>query len=114
MVEKACFADKQLGALFIELPGCKPQSAALNRSVRMFNFLAGGFLTVAHTLTRTADRQWRPLCSRLLGTLRVWSQRNRQRHTLRLLVERDDYLLKDIGLSRDDALREANKPFWQR
>jgi uncharacterized protein YjiS (DUF1127 family) len=80
----------------------------------MANFLAGGFLATARTLTRTADHQSRPLYSWLLGTLRVWSQRNRQRHTLRLLVERDDYLLKDVGLSRDDALREAEKPFWQR
>jgi uncharacterized protein YjiS (DUF1127 family) len=114
MVEKASFADKRLGALFIELPGCKPQSAAFNRNVKMSNFLAGGFFATTHTLTRTADRQWRPLYSWLLRTLRVWSQRNRQRHTLRLLVERDDYLLKDIGLSRGDALREAEKPFWQR
>jgi uncharacterized protein YjiS (DUF1127 family) len=80
----------------------------------MSNFLADGLSATARTLTRTADRRSRPLYSWLLGTLRVWSQRNRQRHTLRLLVERDDYLLKDIGLSRDDALREANKPFWQR
>jgi uncharacterized protein YjiS (DUF1127 family) len=25
----------------------------------------------------------------------------------------DDHLLKDIGVSREDALREAAKPFWQ-
>jgi uncharacterized protein YjiS (DUF1127 family) len=30
------------------------------------------------------------------------------------LAERDDYLLKDIGLSQDDAFQEAAKSFWQR
>jgi uncharacterized protein YjiS (DUF1127 family) len=30
------------------------------------------------------------------------------------LAEHDDYLLKDIGLSQDEAFREAVKPFWRR
>jgi uncharacterized protein YjiS (DUF1127 family) len=25
----------------------------------------------------------------------------------------DDYLLKDIGVSRAEAFREADKPFWR-
>lgn len=31
----------------------------------------------------------------------------------RSLAELDDYMLKDIGLSRLDADREAVKPFWR-
>lgn len=38
----------------------------------------------------------------------------RQRHsTRRCLMALDDRLLKDIGLSRADALREGSKPFWK-
>ena len=31
----------------------------------------------------------------------------------RHLAELDDYMLKDVGLTRVDADREAFKPFWQ-
>ena len=36
-------------------------------------------------------------------------ERRRSRQALR---ELDDHLLKDIGLSRADAEREARRPFW--
>ncbi len=39
----------------------------------------------------------------------VWAERSRQRRALRGL---DDRLLDDIGLTREQALREASKPFW--
>jgi uncharacterized protein YjiS (DUF1127 family) len=80
----------------------------------MSDFSARFFMIARTACTRTAAGQARPVYLWLLDTLRVWGQRNRQRHALRLLTERDDCLLKDIGLSRDDALREAEKPFWQR
>jgi len=28
-------------------------------------------------------------------------------------IAHDDHLLKDIGVSRGDALREGDKPFWR-
>ena len=37
-------------------------------------------------------------------------ERARQRQALRAL---DDWVLKDIGLSRADVMRESDKPFWQ-
>jgi uncharacterized protein YjiS (DUF1127 family) len=37
--------------------------------------------------------------------------RSRQRRALRDIAT-DDHLLKDIGVSRQEAFREANKPFW--
>jgi len=43
----------------------------------------------------------------------VWIERSRQRRTLCELGELDDALLKDIGISRDQALREGAKRFWQ-
>lgn len=42
--------------------------------------------------------------------LTVWHSRARQR---RGLAELEPRLLRDIGLSRADAILEAAKPFWQ-
>ena len=50
--------------------------------------------------------------SDLAAILRLWHSRNRQRRALGELAG-DDHLLKDLGVARDDALREAAKPFWQ-
>ncbi len=41
-----------------------------------------------------------------------WVGRARQRDALADLVE-NEHLLKDIGLTRDEALDEVNKPFWR-
>ena len=45
--------------------------------------------------------------------LDIWAARARQRRALGELAGCSDHLLKDIGISRDDALREAGKWFWQ-
>jgi uncharacterized protein YjiS (DUF1127 family) len=42
--------------------------------------------------------------------LSVWRNRHRQR---RQLAELPDKILKDIGISRADALRESEKTFWR-
>lgn len=39
-----------------------------------------------------------------------WIDRHRQR---RELLGLSDHMLKDVGLSRADAYREAGKHFWQ-
>jgi uncharacterized protein YjiS (DUF1127 family) len=50
-----------------------------------------------------------------MDTVRAWSARSNERRALRELTEQlDDRLLKDIGISREQALCEAAKPFWQR
>jgi uncharacterized protein YjiS (DUF1127 family) len=45
------------------------------------------------------------------GWLR-WIDRPLQRIALREIAD-DPHLLSDLGLSREDALREAAKPFWR-
>jgi len=45
--------------------------------------------------------------------LRVWIARSRQRRALSRLID-DRHLLKDIGVSQEEALHEAEKPFWRR
>ncbi len=46
---------------------------------------------------------------RAVTTLLRWQELARQR---RALLRLDDSMLKDIGISRVDALREADRPFW--
>jgi len=63
-------------------------------------------LRTAHA-PRIASCAPRPLnlTARLLGMLALRRQRN-------ALAKLDDAALRDIGLTRRDALREANRPLW--
>ena len=47
---------------------------------------------------------------RAAGTLTRWQQRADGR---RALLSLDARTLSDIGISRADAVREADKPFWR-
>jgi uncharacterized protein YjiS (DUF1127 family) len=47
-----------------------------------------------------------------LNILRRWMRRGAQRRALRDLAQ-DGRLLSDIGLTRSQALREADKLFWR-
>lgn len=51
-----------------------------------------------------------PSLVRALATVRQWPQRLRQRQALACLDER---LLRDVGLTVDQAREEASKPFWR-
>ncbi len=60
---------------------------------------AGGFVTRLSRLPFT-----------VLETLLTWQERDRQR---RHLASLDDRMLRDMGISRADAEREAAVPFWR-
>jgi uncharacterized protein YjiS (DUF1127 family) len=75
------------------------------------------------TSVTSADRGGRQLHRRALhpklpaglsATIRNWLARRRRRRSLTALSELDDHLLRDIGLSRQEAVRECAKWFWQR
>lgn len=53
----------------------------------------------------------RSLPAAVVATLLRWSERRRSRRALALLTPE---LLRDIGLDREAALKEAKKPFWLR
>ena len=55
------------------------------------------------------DRILRYLAA-LWETLITWRERASQR---RHLASLEDHQLKDMGISRADAEREAGKPFWR-
>ena len=44
------------------------------------------------------------------GRVALWLDRYRQRD---LLLGLDDRMLRDIGLTSDERVREATKPFWR-
>jgi uncharacterized protein YjiS (DUF1127 family) len=50
------------------------------------------------------------LAGRLIDLVATWLQRSRERQQLQTL---DDHGLADLGLSRDQILREVEKRFWQ-
>ena len=62
------------------------------------NFLADGNPTVRSRLAARLAR-WR-------AGYAIYRQR-------RALLRLDDAMLKDLGLSRVDALQEGGKPFWR-
>ncbi|HUT48704.1 MAG TPA: DUF1127 domain-containing protein [Alphaproteobacteria bacterium] len=49
--------------------------------------------------------------NRAINILFAWQERSRGRYQLAQLDRR---MLRDIGLSRVDALHEASKPFWRK
>ncbi len=49
------------------------------------------------------------LITAVVDALERWRQRQQQRRALAML---SDHLLRDIGLTRQDADQELRKPFW--
>jgi uncharacterized protein YjiS (DUF1127 family) len=64
-----------------------------------------------HSVWRPKDRREAlpPLVEGLVLIAR-WIERARQRRALGGL---DDHMLRDIGITRVEATREAGKPFWK-
>jgi uncharacterized protein YjiS (DUF1127 family) len=49
-----------------------------------------------------------------IDIVRTWFARSRERNALSDLTGLSDHFFKDAGISREEVLREAAKPFWQR
>ena len=61
-----------------------------------------------------SDRTAASRITRCRRTIARWIARSRQRYALREIAESNDFhLLKDIGVSQEEAFREADKPFWR-
>ena len=70
-------------------------------------FLMGDIMLHSIALP-TVDTAARPVT--LISRIGLWFQNARTRAQLR---EAEDCVLLDIGITRDEALLEAAKPFWQ-
>lgn len=47
------------------------------------------------------------------STIGAWVARHRYRRDLSRQIELGNYLVKDIGLTLEEALNEIKKPFWR-
>ncbi len=81
---------------------------ACSGTCRASSLQPAGFPLPTVTATDTPARHG--LVSRLVRLLILWDSRWRQRQDL---VELDDHMLADIGISREEARREASNPFWR-
>ena len=63
-------------------------------------------------LTTNAGRILRPfnVLGSAAGALRQWYRR---RCDMRHLMELDDYLLRDVGITRDEVARAAGTPWYR-
>jgi uncharacterized protein YjiS (DUF1127 family) len=59
---------------------------------------------------RFREKTGRHMLTSLIRTLEIWLVRRDGRQELSSL---DDQQLKDVGISREDVLREVSKPFWR-
>jgi uncharacterized protein YjiS (DUF1127 family) len=91
--------------------------ARVRWSFVMSNQFIPGWVLSSREIARAEARYYqsglRTLISGGLHTLQFWIGRSRQRRQLGELADLNNYLLKDIGLTREEALREAEKPFWR-
>ncbi|MEM7225945.1 MAG: DUF1127 domain-containing protein [Pseudomonadota bacterium] len=53
------------------------------------------------------------LAAALGAQVALWRERAAFRRELRRLTKVGDHILRDIGLTREQAIQEAAKPFWQ-
>jgi uncharacterized protein YjiS (DUF1127 family) len=104
-------------ALLIWLPRNGSQEPNASLEPKMPNIMVHGWAQAlirgsgGYTLHKQEDSSsW---LHGLLTNARLWTLRSQQRRALGELVERDDRMLRDIGVSREAAQREAAKPFWQ-
>ncbi len=72
--------------------------------------VTGNNISINLVETSTIEK-WKKRLSKGYQRLKLWRNRASQRYQLQTL---DDHTLKDIGITRIDALREASKPFWRR
>jgi uncharacterized protein YjiS (DUF1127 family) len=77
---------------------------SMNRSNYSDNVVQQTAVSVAHGKLVVTN-----IGNRLLDLYFQWQQR---RHSREALAQMSDHMLKDIGISRYDAVNESSKPFW--
>ncbi|MBR0832632.1 hypothetical protein JQ612_05445 [Bradyrhizobium manausense] len=75
-------------------------------------FFADGGFSARTRRSATAVNHQRNSWSALIGRWLARIDRIHQRDDLRAIAD-NPHLLADLGLTRDEALGQANKPFWR-
>jgi len=55
-------------------------------------------------------REFNRVPATVMATISVWRRRSCARHSIR---EMDEHILRDIGMTPEQARRETQKPFWR-
>ena len=100
-VENGCFADKAFPVLLVGSLAVQTLSRACGMSQSS---------VLEPRRASSGAKTGRHMLSSLVRTIEIWLIRRHGRQELNSL---DDEQLKDVGISREDALREASKPFWR-
>lgn len=110
MVEKRCFAAKTVGALLVRLDQQEILGLPMSQPIseRSSEGPGGSFFTVS------CNEENSSALAAVYSTFSLWLKRRRRRQSLLDLADRNDHLLADVGLTQEEALREAAKPFWRR
>ncbi|UZE96580.1 DUF1127 domain-containing protein [Alkalimarinus alittae] len=66
-----------------------------------------------HVVLLKSERDSPSLLDRLRALIKKLIEYRQNAYQRRQLAQLPDYLLKDIGVTRADALKEAEKPFWK-
>lgn len=69
-------------------------------------------MTTTHACARAKDVTAGAAVAGLALLPLTWLRRIRDRRQLMRLMEQPEYLLKDVGLQRDEIVRESIKRFW--
>jgi len=67
-------------------------------------------ITACRTAPRPIHERPHRAMARPLEALRLWHERTQRR---RELLDLPDYLLRDMGVAREELYREIRKPFWR-
>jgi len=67
-------------------------------------------LTGDRVVSATSNRSVRTIWARVRAVLHCWEKRMHNRQSL---AELDGHLLNDIGMSKEQQMREVSKPFWK-
>ncbi len=82
----------------------------MNECINQAYAMNGRHGAPAKTVNTRKPAGFTAIVRRALETLTTWQERADGR---RELLSLDERMLHDIGISRADAVREADKPFWR-
>jgi uncharacterized protein YjiS (DUF1127 family) len=112
-VEKGCFA----GNGFLVLLLCSVADAHRRRYPKpeyfqmLSQLAARSALSMGPSVEQSTPAKMNSIVSRPASIFAMWCARSAERTALRELAQ-EPQLLNDIGLTREQALREATKLFW--